>query len=97
MSILNTAADHIRECVAELGALSPSHRDPERFHSDKSDLVYRLNGIANVLEGKVTMPEREPEPKPAFKPGKITRRDGNVIRAEFRAPRRVKKDGTPGR
>lgn len=47
---LRTTPAAALEAVAErVGRLSPSHRDPERFHMDKAELVGELRRLARTL------------------------------------------------
>lgn len=34
-----------------LAVLAPSHRDPERFHVEKSELVHELHKLARAVDG----------------------------------------------
>lgn len=38
--------DRLRDLAHEVQRLSPSHRDPERFHEDKSEIVAELRRLA---------------------------------------------------
>ena len=39
----------IEELAERVGRLVPSHRDPERFHVEKSEIVASLREVARVL------------------------------------------------
>lgn len=41
-----TLADHLHEIADRLARLVPCHRDPHRFHEDKSELVDALRRLA---------------------------------------------------
>ncbi|WP_189343744.1 MULTISPECIES: hypothetical protein [unclassified Mesorhizobium] len=41
-----TLADRLHEIADRLARLVPSHRDPHRFHEDKSELVDALRRLA---------------------------------------------------
>jgi hypothetical protein len=45
-------AGELREIMQLARRLSPSHRDPERFHLDKSELVSRLTMAINRAEAR---------------------------------------------
>lgn len=40
--------DRLRDLAHHVQRLSPSHRDPERFHEDKSEIVAELRRLARV-------------------------------------------------
>ncbi|WP_192359492.1 hypothetical protein [Mesorhizobium mediterraneum] len=42
----STFTDRIHEIADRLAQLAPSHRDPERFHEEKSELVDALRRLA---------------------------------------------------
>ncbi|WP_414833585.1 hypothetical protein [Afifella sp. YEN Y35] len=39
-------AAQLADCARRAERLSPSHRNPERFHEDKSELVARLRSLS---------------------------------------------------
>jgi len=41
-------ASELLALASAVGRLSPSHRDPERYHLDKSEIVAELRRLANV-------------------------------------------------
>ena len=43
----------LEDLAVRLSRLSPSHRDPERFHMDKAELVGELRRLARAL-GRVS-------------------------------------------
>lgn len=38
------------ELAGRLARLVPSHRDPHRFHEDKSEIVHQMRQIARAIE-----------------------------------------------
>lgn len=43
-------AEAIRSLAAKVARLAPDHRDPERFHIDKSEVVAELRRLAREVE-----------------------------------------------
>lgn len=43
--------DRITELAERVERLAPSHRDPERFHLEKSEIAAELRATAQVLLG----------------------------------------------
>jgi hypothetical protein len=86
MSFVNTCATQIRAVRERLAALNISHRDPNRFHEEKSEILKALNDVADLLEGRFQL-EGDPPPKKRrsnkFVAGEITV-DGRVINAVHR-------------
>jgi predicted transcriptional regulator len=48
-SNVHPAAALLDNLAARLIRLAPSHRDPERFHVEKDDLVRELHKLASAL------------------------------------------------
>jgi hypothetical protein len=50
--------------------LAPSHRDPERFHIEKSEIAFELRGLIEAPGDPVTGPLRHPaRPRAVRTPG----------------------------
>jgi hypothetical protein len=47
-----TVRSGLRDLARRVRRLAPSHRDPERFHEDKSEIVYELLTLARAMEGR---------------------------------------------
>lgn len=45
-------AQALHDAADRLARLSPSHRDPFRFHEDKSELVHLLRMLAKEMDGQ---------------------------------------------
>lgn len=60
----STVACSLSAIADRLAKLAPSHRDPERYHIDKSELVHDLHQLAQRLEDKHPVPERKLETTP---------------------------------
>jgi hypothetical protein len=45
------AADKIASLAERVRRLTPSHRDPERFYLDRSEIAAELRRIAREMEG----------------------------------------------
>ena len=43
-------ADQLHALAQAVGRLSPSHRDPERFYMDRSEIVGALRRLAQAME-----------------------------------------------
>ena len=41
--------DEIAELVRRIDRLRPDHRDPHRFHEEKSDIAHELTKLANRI------------------------------------------------
>jgi hypothetical protein len=102
MSILTTAAEVARDCLEELNALgAPDRRNPHRYHEAKSDLAFKLKGLADVLSGNVAFPGRPSAPAPTSAEKRDADRranrkvTGNVIHAVFGKSGKVL-DTSPG-
>jgi hypothetical protein len=48
---LNTA-ERLAELAKRVRRLAPSHRDPERYHVEKSEIEHELRGLAHELGAK---------------------------------------------
>lgn len=48
-SVRQRQADDLARLASAVGRLSPSHRDPERFHLDRSEIVAELRRLARTL------------------------------------------------
>lgn len=44
-----TPADQLERLALAVRCLAPSHRDPERFHVDRSEVVAELRRLARTL------------------------------------------------
>ena len=42
--------DHVEQLARRVADLRPSHRDPERFHEEKSEIVHELHELARFME-----------------------------------------------
>lgn len=45
----STVACSLTGIADRLAKLAPSHRDPERYHAEKSELVHELHKLASAL------------------------------------------------
>lgn len=52
--------DRVEACAEALRMLAPSHRSPESFHADKSELEHKLRGIADELRRETVFPSSGP-------------------------------------
>ncbi len=47
--VTGITSDDVMRLAERVGRLSPSHRDPERFHADKSQIVSELRRLAREI------------------------------------------------
>lgn len=47
----HSAPGRLEELVAKLRRLGPCHRDPERFHLEKNEIMHDLLSLARLLKG----------------------------------------------
>jgi hypothetical protein len=92
MNIFTPCAERLRELIGDAKRLSGSN--PERFHSQRSDLIAGLSQVADMLEGNFVIENDEPVAKPARQVQKpkaaiIKSAKGNLITVDFKK-RRVK-------
>lgn len=94
MSLDLTLAAQLRDCVGLLDRLAPSSKNPHKYHEDKSEIRSQLSQVADLLEGKFRIEGPEPKPKKAArKPAAPkTKIEGNVIRPDFTAARKIGPD-----
>lgn len=45
-------SEQIAELVQRISRLCPDHRNPHRFHEEKSEITYRLSVIAKEITGQ---------------------------------------------
>ena len=91
MSFATTIAGELRAALKLLDRLTPELRDPERYHERKSDIRYKVEQAALMLEGHFDI-VRPPEPKKAGgarRPYLIQDRNGNVVHVDFKHRRKL--------
>jgi hypothetical protein len=91
MSFASTIAGELRRALQDLDRLTPHLRKPELYHETKSEIRFTLEQACLLLEGNFDI-VRPPEPKPAGgakRPYVIEDRNGNVVRVDFKARRRI--------
>ena len=49
-ALRHSEADQLLALASAVGRLSPSHRDPERFYMDRSEIVGALRRLAQAME-----------------------------------------------
>ena len=52
VSMRQCEADQLLVLASAVGRLSPSHRDPERFHMDKGEIIGELRRLARNISGR---------------------------------------------
>lgn len=89
MHIFAPCAERLRELIGDAKRLSGSN--PEKFHSQRSDLITGLSQVADMLEGNYTVEPAEPAPKPrqVKKPAApiIKAEKGNLVTVDFKKRR----------
>ncbi len=68
----------INAIANRLERLAPSHRDPFRFHEEKSELVHELRRIADESAGLRAANDNRPS---VGRPGLLSQASGNVSAA----------------
>ena len=85
-----SASTRLREIAHDLRRLSPCHRNPERYHELKHDLVVRTGKLADELAGitKVIGVRAEAAPKGPVREGRldVKGRVVPVVRRARKAP-----------
>ena len=90
MHIFTPCAERLRELIGDAKRLSGSN--PEKFHTQRSDLITGLSQVADMLEGNFVIEQDEPpKPRQVQKPKAATIKSakGNVVTVDFKK-RRVK-------
>lgn len=90
MHIFAPCADRLRELIGDAKRLSGTN--PERFHSQRSDLIAGLSQVADMLEGNFTIENdapAAPKPRQVQKPAadRIKSANGNVVKVDFKKRR----------
>lgn len=62
-----TLSSDLHALADRLARLAPSHRDPFRFHEDKSELVHELRKLAGSKIGLSAANDNRPQPLPKRK------------------------------
>ena len=51
---MNRLAETLRQIALRVARNEPQHRDPERFHAEKSDIAHQIRTVAKEIEEQRT-------------------------------------------